>query len=265
MSEYFTKNFCFSSEFESSDFDFSDNDLNDQFYPYMFRSDENSNIEKDEIPNIEIDISKKITRETASNKINKNQKYLYKVLNKKRNNRRRDDFDNLLSKIEVDSNNFTLNYINYMLDIFPNQINKKFLKIEHKLKKKINKEKFEEQLKKKVSQILSQNISDKYKAKGKDFNKKLCREIEKEAPLIKKMLNQNYLTLFQKIYYPSKREINLKKIYDIDEPSIIELPKEIKMFKDKVEEFEDDAYKKELYETANKAYFEGKLKFFAFN
>ena len=48
------------------------------------------------------------------------------------------------------------------------------------------------------------------------------------------MLNQNYLTLFQKVYYPSKREINLKKIYDIDEPSIIELPKEIKMFKDKV-------------------------------
>ena len=178
MSEYFTKNFCSSPEFESSEvinFDFSDNDLNDQFYPNMFPSDENSNIE------------------TASNKINTNQKYLYKVLNKKRNNRRRDDFDNLLSKIEVDSNNFTLNYINYMLDIFPNQINKKFLKIEHKLKKKINKEKFEEQLKKKVSQILSQNISDKYKAKGKDFNKKLCREIEKEAPLIKKMLNQNYL------------------------------------------------------------------------
>ena len=263
MSEYFTKYFCSSPEFESSEV--INNDLNDQFYLNMFPSDENSNIEKDEIPIIEIDISKKITRETASNKINTNQKYLYKVLNKKRKNRRRDDFDNLLSKIEVDSNNFTLNYINYMLDIFPNQINKKFLKIEHKLKKKINKEKFEEQLKKKVSQILSQNISDKYKAKGKDFNKKLCREIEKEAPLIKKMLSQNYLTLFQKVYYPSKREINLKKIYDIDEPSIIELPKEIKMFKDKVKEFKDEAYKKELYETANKAYFEGKLKFFAFN
>ena len=57
----------------------------------------------------------------------------------------------------------------------------------------------------------------------------------------------------------------MKKIYDIDEPSIIELPKEIKMFKDKVNEFKDEAYKKELYETANKAYFEGKLKFFAFN
>ena len=195
MSEYFTNNFCFSPEFESSEvinFDFSDNDLNDQFYLNMFPSDENSNIE--------IDISKKITRETASHKINTNQKYLYKVLNKKRNNRRRDDFDNLLSKIEVDSNNFTLNYINYMLDIFPNRINKKFLKIEHKLKKKINKEKFEEQLKKKVSQILSQNISDKYKAKGKDFNKKLCREIEKEAPLIKKMLSQNYLIFKINIY-----------------------------------------------------------------
>ena len=78
MSEYFTKNFCSSSEFESSEvinFDFSDNDLNDQFYLNMFPSDENSNIE--------IDISKKITRETASNKINTNQKYLYKVLNKK--------------------------------------------------------------------------------------------------------------------------------------------------------------------------------------
>ena len=198
MSEYYTKYICSSPEFESSEV--INNDLNDQFYPIMFPSDEYSNIEKDEIPSIEIDISKKITRETASNKINTNQKYLYKVLNKKRNNRRRDDFDNLLSKIEVDSNNFTLNYINYMLDIFPNQINKKFLKIEHKLKKKINKEKFEEQLKKKVSQILSQNISNKYKAKGKDFNKKLCREIEKEAPLIKKMLSQNYLIFKINIY-----------------------------------------------------------------
>ena len=38
-----------------------------------------------------------------------------------------------------------------------------------------------------------------------------------------------------------------------------------KILKDKVKEFKDEAYKKELYETANKAYFEGKLKFFAFN
>ena len=260
MSEYFTKYFCSSPGFESSEvinFETPLDDINDQFQTNIIPSDE--------IYNIEIGISKKITRETASNEINKMKNYPSKVLNKKRKNRRRDDFDNLLSKIEVDSNNFTLNYINYMLDIFPNQINKKFLKIEHKLKKGINSKKFVKQLKKKVSQILSQNISDKYKTKEKNFNKNLCEEIEKEAPLIKKMLDQNYLTLFQKVYYPSKREINLKKIYDIDEPIIIKLPKEIKMFKDKVEEFEDDAYKKELYETANKAYFEGKLKFFTFN
>ena len=201
MSEYFTKYFCSSPGFESSEvinFETPLDDINDQFQTNIIPSYE--------IYNIEIGISKKITRETASNEINKMKNYPSKVLNKKRKNRRRDDFDNLLSKIEVDSNNFTLNYINYMLDIFPNQINKKFLKIEHKLKKKINKEKFEEQLKKKVSQILSQNISDKYKAKGKDFNKKLCREIEKEAPLKdKKPKDQNY---YLKIGHDSNKEDN---------------------------------------------------------
>ena len=122
-----------------------------------------------------------------------------------------------------------------------------------------SKVKFNEIIQKKVVEVISQDISSKFKYYPKDYNKKLCERLEKEIPIMKKILEQNYLTLFKNVYFPSKRDINLDKIYGINK--IIHLPKEIKMFKDKIKTFDDEDYKIKMKKVVNEFYFEGKLKF----
>ena len=122
-----------------------------------------------------------------------------------------------------------------------------------------SKVKFNEIIQKKVVEVISQDISSKFKYYPKDYNKKLCERLEKEIPIMKKILEQNYLTLFKNVYFPSKRDINLDKIYGINK--IIHLTKEIKMFKDKIKTFDDEDYKIKMKKVVNEFYFEGKLKF----
>ena len=184
--------------------------------------------------------------------------------------RRKYGCDNILSKVEVHfSEKFILNFINQLIDIFdenPKKINNRFIKIAHNLIKNVSKKKFDILLKKKISDILSQTVSDKYKHFQKDNNQKLCEEIEENYPIINKILEQNYLTLFQNFYYPSKREINLKKICDIEKT--IYLSGNVETFKDLIKKEEkkeenDSYYASRIREVVNEYFFNGKLKFFS--
>ena len=175
--------------------------------------------------------------------------------------RRKFDYDNILSKVEVHFTNFINDYLNFFIDTFDDgkKITERFIKISHECMNNKSKVKFNEIIQKKVVEVISQDISSKFKYYPKDYNKKLCERLEKEIPIMKKILEQNYLTLFKNVYFPSKRDINLDKIYGINK--IIHLPKEIKMFKDKIKTFDDEDYKIKMKKVVNEFYFEGKLKF----
>ena len=175
--------------------------------------------------------------------------------------RRKFDYDNILSKVEVHFTNFINDYLNFFIDTFDDgkKITERFIKISHECMNNKSKVKFNEIIQKKVVEVISQDISSKFKHYPKDYNKKLCERLEKEIPIMKKILEQNYLTLFKNVYFPSKRDINLDKIYGINK--IIHLTKEIKMFKDKIKTFDDEDYKIKMKKVVNEFYFEGKLKF----
>ena len=175
--------------------------------------------------------------------------------------RRKFDYDNILSKVEVHFTNFIKDYLNFFIDTFDDgkKITERFIKISHECMNNKSKVKFNEIIQKKVVEVISQDISSKFKYYPKDYNKKLCERLEKEIPIMKKILEQNYLTLFKNVYFPSKRDINLDKIYGINK--IIHLTKEIKMFKDKIKTFDDEDYKIKMKKVVNEFYFEGKLKF----
>lgn len=175
--------------------------------------------------------------------------------------RRKFDYDNILSKVEVHFTNFINDYLNFFIDTFDDgkKITERFIKISHECMNNKSKVKFNEIIQKKVVEVISQDISSKFKYYPKDYNKKLCERLEKEIPIMKKILEQNYLTLFKNVYFPSKRDINLDKIYGINK--IIHLTKEIKMFKDKIKTFDDEDYKIKMKKVVNEFYFEGKLKF----
>ena len=204
---------------------------------------------------------------------------------KRENSRRKYDPDNIMSKLEVSfikyndssfsniylkisSNEFILDYLNQMIDDLDvhKKIKIRFKKIEHALKKNVAKKKFKILCKKKISDIAFQNISGKYKHFETDNNLKLKEEIENNLPIMKKILDENYLTLFRNVYYPSKREINLKTMYGIDKT--IYLSNKVKMFKDLIKKLKDNEKEDEYYidkfkKVVNEYYFEGKLKFFS--
>ena len=159
--------------------------------------------------------------------------------------------DDITIKNQVHYSNFIPEFVNFELENYG--INGKFKKIDYQLKKKCNFNYFNELTGKKLYEILIMKASSRYKNIGENYNAKLYERI-KDIPVIKNILNENYLTFFRSVYYPSGREINLKKYTDDNSDLIITLPMKIGKFMDKVNTFKDqdyaEAYKKcveELY------------------
>ena len=164
---------------------------------------------------------------------------------------RKFDRDDMTIKNQVHYFNFIPEFFNFELENYG--INGKFKKIDYQLKKKCNFNYFNELNGKKLYEILIMKESSRYKNSGENYNAKLYERI-KDIPVIKNILNENYLTFFRSVYYPSGREINLKKYTDDNSDLIITLPMKIEKFMDKVNTFKDqdyaEAYKKcveELY------------------
>ena len=164
---------------------------------------------------------------------------------------RKFDRDDMTIKNQVHYFNFIPEFFNFELENYG--INGKFKKIDYQLKKKCNFNYFNELNGKKLYEILIMKESSRYKNSGENYNAKLYERI-KDIPVIKNILNENYLTFFRSVYYPSGREINLKKYTDDNSDLIITLPMKIEKFIDKVSTFKDqdyaEAYKKcveELY------------------
>ena len=63
-----------------------------------------------------------------------------------------------------------------------------------------------------LREFFSKDISPKNSTKNKDYNAKICEQIEKEIQNISEnILNRNFLFFFDKIYYKNNKKINMKE------------------------------------------------------
>jgi hypothetical protein len=166
--------------------------------------------------------------------------------------------DNLKSKIQNHYISFIIDYVNYILPFLGNR--KKFYKISHKEKiKKMNISSLKD---KNIGEILQKDVSPSFEKINVDENKKTFDEIQDE-PGVKDLFSENYLELFENIYYKNKRYINLSKYgKDIN----IYLPnKRIKMFEDLLEKanIKDNNINNIKENRSNKDYKEELKKFVA--
>ena len=166
---------------------------------------------------------------------------------------RKFDRDDMTIKNQVHYFNFIPEFFNFELENYG--INGKFKKIDYQLKKKCNFNYFNELNGKKLYEILIMKESSRYKNSGENYNAKLYERI-KDIPVIKNILNENYLTFFRSVYYPSGREINLKKYTDDNSELIITLPIKIEKFIDKVNTFKDQDYAEAYKKRVEELYFQ---------
>ena len=163
-----------------------------------------------------------------SNEILKKKKGRGRIIKIESNAKIHDKFstDNLLRKIQVHYLNFIVAFLNDILDKL--KIKQKFLKLDYEVKKNVNKKYVESLKKQNIGEIICHKISVKYRHQDENANMKIY-EIIKENEVLNKILSENYLKLFKKIYYKSNNIINLKE-YGLDENIV--LSKKVKMFKD---------------------------------
>jgi hypothetical protein len=154
--------------------------------------------------------------------------------------------DNLLRKIQVHYLSFIRNFLNDILKYL--NYKERFFKLDYKFTKIVNK-KFVKELKiKTIGEIIRNIISDKYRKYESNKNKEIY-EIVKKNEVLNNILSENYLKLFKKVYFKSKKKLNLKEYgLDID----IILSKDVKMYEDLLKKDKDGnkEYEKELNKCA---------------
>ena len=200
----------------------------------IFLTEEKKSFVNDSIE-IEISLKKKRGRKINNDSNQKNSKIHDKFSS-----------DNLLRKIQVHYLSFIRNFLNDILKYL--NYKERFFKLDYKFTKKVNK-KFVKELKSKtIGEIIRNIISDKYTKYESNKNKEIY-EIVKKNEVLNNILSENYLKLFKKVYFKSKRKINLKE-YGLDKD--IFLSKDVKMYEDLLKKDKDGnkEYEKELNKCA---------------
>ena len=153
------------------------------------------------------------------------------------NHHDKDDIDNIIRVVQVHYINFIVNFVNYILIIY--KIKGSFIKIDYEVKKVVNNKVFNELKRKCLYEILLMKITPKCSNFPPNHNQTLYEKI-KDIPVIKDILNFNYLTFFQDVYYKSERNIILK----IDGKNIpFELSDEkLVMYKELIASYSDKNY-----------------------
>ena len=153
------------------------------------------------------------------------------------NHHDKDDIDNIIRVVQVHYINFIVNFVNCILMIY--KIKGSFIKIDYEVKKVVNNKVFNELKRKCLYEILLMKITPKCSNFPPNHNQTLYEKF-KDIPVIKDILNLNYLTFFQDVYYKSERNIILK----IDGKNIpFELSDEkLVMYKEHITSFSDINY-----------------------
>ena len=237
----------------------SDNDNQKKGFLNIEKAEEEEKISSHEgLNNIVKRISKKNTRAKGRRKKAKNQYDNEQISQSRIRYHNKNESDNILRKIQVHYLSFIELYLNDIIENF--EYKERFKRLDYTFKKNIKK-KFVESLKEKtIGDIISNKISNKYKYKKKDFNEKLCDKLKKESKVLYNILSQNYLLLFQKVYYNNINEINLKD-FGLNEDKYIFLSDKVKMYKDLLFKNKDSFLSFKKINKCIKEYFYPKLIF----
>lgn len=167
-----------------------------------------------------------------------------KFKNDKNKSKHHDKFfsDNILRKVQCHYLNFIVSFMNEILRIF--NFKEKLLYLDYRFKSNVNKKAIIELKNSTIKDIFySSKISYKFKLFDRNHNIDTIKKIEKNE-IINRILSENYLSFFN-IYYKSSRTINLSN-YGLNQ--IITLSKNIKMYQDLKNIFNDETYRKKLNE-----------------
>ena len=158
--------------------------------------------------------------------------------------------DNIIRKIICHSSNFIRNFINEILHNLG--FKQQFFDIDYKIKINKSKKTINELKTYSIGDILRQKISPKYIKNSKDEEKnlKIFNEVTQNN-IIKKILEENYLKLFENIYYKNKKIINLIN-YGLNTNII--LSNKVKTFEDLLKKKNDAVYKKKLNQVVLKIF-----------
>lgn len=115
--------------------------------------------------------------------------------------------DNLLKRIQTHYITFIIDYSNEIIHKFGYKGN--FIQPNSIYKKNVKKEEFLSLQDKNISYFLSLDITPKFKTVNIINNKILYEEVIK-IPIIKKLFEEKYLSLFKNIYHKNKRYIKLE-------------------------------------------------------
>lgn len=181
--------------------------------------------------------------------------------NKKSNNKqfsRKYDMDDIMIKNQVSSINYCTDFTNAVLKKFG--INEKFLSIDHKIKKLATFDNFYSLKEKTIGDIIKLKRSDKYKNNDINHNEILYEKIIENYPVIKNLVNENYITFFQKFYYKGEKNISLKD-YGCNE--FLTLSDKIISHKDKIKSFKEPKYAETYENYVRDLYFKKEINFFA--
>ena len=132
--------------------------------------------------------------------------------------------DNLLKRVHTHYMTFIIDYANEVIHKFGYK--DIFIQANYKYKKFVNKSNFSFLKGQNIGYILSLEISPKFRNENNFKNKILYEKVIK-IPIIKKLFDQNYISLFENIYYKNKKYINLE--YD-DKNDIIIFSEKVKTF-----------------------------------
>ena len=233
--------------------------LSEKGFLNIEKSEEKEKISSPEdLNNIVKRISKENTRAKGRRKKAKNQYDNEQISQSRIRYHNKNESDNILRKIQVHYLSFIELYLNDILENF--EYKERFKRLDYTFKKNIKK-KFVESLKEKtIGDIISNNISNKYKYKKKDFNEKLCDKLKKENKVLYNILSQNYLLLFQKVYYNNINEINLKD-FGLNEDKYIFLSDKVNMYIDLLFKNKDSFLSFKKINKCIKEYFYPKLIF----
>jgi hypothetical protein len=182
------------------------------------------------------------------NKKNREKKPLFKKIGIR--NHDKYDIDNIITVVQNHYINFIVMFVNYFLE--EQGINEKFIKISYEEKRKVNKEHFEILKKKCLYEILQMKISPKNKLSPEDNNKNLYNKV-KNLPIIKDILNLNYLYFFQNVYYKSERNIILN-IDGMDKPFKLS-DRKLVLYKERLSSFSNEYYKTLFNDYVKEKYF----------
>ena len=224
----------------------SEEEENEFFKNIIFRS-KGKELTSDSQHVIDKDIFK--IEKLLGNKKNRDKKPVFKKVGNR--NHDKYDIDNILTVIQTHFINFIVNFINYILE--EKGIKEKFIKISYEEKRKVNRENFENLKEKCLYEILLMKITPKNSKSPQDHNKNLYTKV-KDLPIIKDILNLNYLYFFQNVYYKSERNIMLK-IDGMDIPFNLS-DRKLELYNERLSSFSNEYYISLCNKYVKEKYFE---------